>query len=45
MGVSALLNRCVDCSNVNALLIVTLSEDIIKIKTVLIVPGIQCSHH
>ena len=27
MGVSALLSRCVDCSNVNALLIVTLSND------------------
>ena len=27
MGVSVLLNRCVECGNVNALLIVTLSED------------------
>lgn len=26
MGVSALLSRCVDCSNINSLLIVTLSE-------------------
>ena len=28
MGVSALLSRCVDCSNVNALLIVTLSKNL-----------------
>ena len=34
MGVSALLNTCVDCGNINALLIVTLSEEIFILKTV-----------
>lgn len=28
MGVSALLNRCVDCGDINALLIVTLSKNV-----------------
>ena len=45
MAVSALLNRCVDCGNINALLIVTLSEGVFILKSLLLSMCYICSYH